>query len=175
MLQANDSLARFFEFFQSQDITKEYEVELDPYSGCCHCHTSIPEYGDAVIILSGAEMLDQHLQNLVFVNLGGDPQEAEWLASRKMVRRSLAYCLDLISHQQFKDLTYISRIRNRVAHACPVPTFERDDIGYILRGISGYDEAMEEGVDRRTFFVRTVYRLAGELNKSISLEDSVCI
>jgi len=168
MLQANTSLADFFDFPQLINIIDEPDT-FNPYDdnplapcGCCS-----PGYGDVSIILSGSALLSQHLYHLLRANLVGDEEEIERLASYQRIQRSLAHCLGLIDYQQFKDLECISRIRNRAAHDCPLPTLYQEDIWYLLRQIRGYKKAMVDRLDHRAFFMQVVCRLAQELNEAL--------
>jgi len=118
--------------------------------------------GDAAI--AGTALLDSRLRQVLLAALEGRRRKVIRELVRGRSGRILAYCLGLVSEEEFRDLDLIYRIRNYFAHHFPRPTFESQPVVERCRQLSTY----RSEVGARAAFERAVWRVVARLSRPLA-------
>lgn len=125
-------------------------------------------HSDSELVIGGAALLDRQLRTLLTASLLGSKRQIASLTGHYAQRRTLAYCIGLINREEFEDLVCVGQIRNHFAHDFPQPTFASECIGSLMGGLSLYGLAIEQGLDRRGIFSKTISHLRRRLHERLA-------
>lgn len=125
---------------------------------------------DFEIAIRGAAMLDSHLQNLLSAALYGRKSDYEELFKIAGRIKTLAFCVGLISQEDYHDLRLVGSIRNRFAHPTTgnSPSFDCPAIMSYIGNLNSYQQDKERGLNGRAIFVATTYHLASQINHKLA-------
>lgn len=132
-----------------------------------------PAVSDVEIILSGANLLDDHLEVMLRSALFGSKDDIEYLTRTSAKKRILARAIGLLSQAEAQDYKLISRIRNAVAHSHIPLTFEDTQINGPAGNLSHFHEWRDEALDLRSIYIKTVFVLANRLNRRLAAVKQV--
>lgn len=127
-----------------------------------------PSMSDTEIIISGANLLDDSLENLLKLALLGPPPDIGYLIGTSAKKRILARAIGLLSQAEAHDYKLISRIRNAVAHSHIPLSFEDSHVNGPIGGLSHFHEWRDESLDLRSIYIKTVFVLANRLNHRLA-------
>jgi len=137
---------------------------------------------DRAAVILGGVFLDRHLRNLIAQFLIEDEKEVEFLlgSERKLdrplsnfsARRRAAYCLGLITKDQYNDLRMIEKVRNRFAHHLHGLSFADEQIIGWCNSLKFLKKLLpDESFPPRAAFIVCVYTLASSFQlKAIDIE-----
>lgn len=135
---------------------------------------------DRVVVIMGAAALDTHLEKLLRKHLINDSKAVDSLIKSESntplssfaARISAAYCLGLISENDYKDLLIVKKIRNEFAHELSNCNFDngsvKDRIGNLIMINDHLKKHPPVGdMSYRIRFIITIYQLDGMIKNKI--------